>query len=88
MKHMDSKLFEEVLYLLDELAQDTTVPKNVRKTAQDSKTRLQNDKESLDIRCATAVSLLDDMANDPNVPSHGRAALYTVISRLEALAKS
>ena len=30
---MDSKLFEEVLYLLDELAQDTTVPKNVRKTA-------------------------------------------------------
>lgn len=85
---MDQKLYEEVLYLLDELGQDTTVPKNVRKSAADSVTRLSKENESLDIKCATAISMLDDMANDPNVPAHGRAALYTVISKLEALAKS
>ena len=85
---MDQKLYDEVLYLLDELGQDTTVPRNVRKSATGSISRLGNLKESLDIKCATAVSLLDEMANDPNVPAHGRAALYTVISKLEALAKS
>ncbi len=85
---MDQKLYEEVIYLLDEMGQDTTVPKNVRKSATDSMSRLGNEKESLDIKCATAVSLLDEMANDPNVPAHGRAALYTIISKLEALAKS
>lgn len=85
---MDQKLYEEVLYLLDELGQDTTVPKNVRKNATDSISRLSNQNESLDIKCATAISLLDEMTNDPNVPAHGRAALYTVISKLEALAKS
>lgn len=85
---MDQKLYEEVLYLLDELGQDTTVPKNVRKSAADSVTKMSNQNESLDLKCATAVSMLDEMANDPNVPAHGRAALYTVISKLEALAKS
>ncbi|HLH86758.1 MAG TPA: UPF0147 family protein [Thermoplasmataceae archaeon] len=85
---MDQKLYDEVMYLLDELAQDTTIPKNVRKTATDSKARLMKESERFDVRCASAVSLLDDMANDPNVPAHGRAALYTVISKLEALAKS
>jgi uncharacterized protein (UPF0147 family) len=85
---MDQKLYDEVNYLLDELAQDTSVPRNVRKSATDSKTRLSNGRESLDLRCAGAVSTLDEMANDPNVPSHGRAALYTIISKLEALAKS
>lgn len=85
---MDKNLYDEVLYLLDDLSQDTSVPKNVRKSATDSKTRLVNEAESLDLRCATAVSILDEMANDPNVPAHGRASLYTIISKLEALAKS
>lgn len=85
---MDQKMYDEVLYLLDELSQDTSVPKNVRKSASDSKQRLGMEEESLDLRCATAVSMLDEMANDPNVPAHGRASLYTIISKLEALAKS
>ena len=30
---MDTKLYDEIVYLLDELAQDNTIPKNVRKHA-------------------------------------------------------
>jgi uncharacterized protein (UPF0147 family) len=87
-ENMDTRLYEEIIYLLDEMSQDVTIPKNVRKSAIDSKTRLNNQKDRFDLRCATAASILDDMANDPNVPAHGRTALYTVISKLEALAKS
>ncbi|MCL6015273.1 MAG: UPF0147 family protein [Candidatus Thermoplasmatota archaeon] len=85
---MDSNLFNEVMYLLEEMSLDTSVPKNVRKNAADARTKLENQKTSLDIRCATAISMLDEISNDPNVPSHGRASLYTIISKLEALAKS
>jgi Uncharacterized protein conserved in archaea len=85
---MDSMLYNEVMYLLEELSQDSSVPKNVRKNAQEARTKLENQKTSLDIRCATAISMLDDISNDPNVPSHGREALYTIISKLEALAKN
>lgn len=85
---MDDKMLEEVVYLLDELSQDTSVPKNVRKTATDSRGALGKEGDSMDLRCATAVSMLDEIANDPNVPAHGRASLYTIISKLEALAKT
>ncbi|KAA8923490.1 MAG: UPF0147 family protein [Thermoplasma sp.] len=88
MVRVDQNLFNEVMYLLDELSQDITVPKNVRKVAQDSKVKLSQENESLDLRCATVLSMLDEMANDPNVPAHGRTDLYTIISKLEALSKS
>ena len=85
---MDNKLYSELIYLLEELSQDTSVPKNVRKSSTDARNKLSDAKVTLDLRCATAISMLDEIANDPNVPSHGRAALYTIISKLEALSKS
>lgn len=86
--NMDQKLYEEVLYLMDEISNDTSVPRNIRKIAQDSKVRMEKKEESLDLRCARVISMMDDLTNDPNVPAHGRTFLYTIISKLEALAKS
>lgn len=85
---MDENLFNEVLALMDELEDDSSIPRNVRKTSSDAKEKMKDNKESLDLRCATVISQLDDISNDPNVPSHGRAAIYTIISKLEALSKS
>ena len=85
---MNQNLYNEVILLLEELSQDVSVPKNVRKVALDSKAKLSVQKESLDLRCAKVISTLDDLTNDPNVPPVGRTSLYTIISKLEALAKS
>ena len=85
---MDERLYGEVLALMDDLAEDTSIPRNIRKMSSDSKEKMLNGKESLDLRCATVISELDDISNDPNVPSHGRAAIYTIISKLESLSKS
>jgi uncharacterized protein (UPF0147 family) len=85
---MDENLFNEVMALMDDLEDDSSMPRNVRKTSSEAKEKMKEDKESLDLRCATVISELDDISNDPNVPSHGRAAIYTIISKLEALSKS
>ncbi len=85
---MDEGLYNEVLALMDDLAEDTSIPRNIRKMSSDSKEKMLDEKESLDLRCATVISELDDITNDPNVPSHGRAAIYTIISKLESLSKS
>lgn len=85
---MDKNLYSEVLALMDDLSEDTSIPRNIRKMSSDSKEKLLDEKESLDLRCATVISELDDISNDPNVPSHGRAAIYTIISKLESLSKS
>lgn len=83
---MDSKAkIQQITEVLDTLAEDTTVPRNIRKYSKDAKEMLLNEKEPLDFRSASATFLLDDMANDPNVPLHARTLIWNIMSQLETL---
>ena len=70
---------------LDELADDSSVPRNIRKGAKSAKGELAKPRVALDMRIASAVYVLDDLANDPNLPTHGRTAIWSIISSLESL---
>ena len=70
---------------LTELADDNSVPRNVRRGAQSARDALGKSKVALDVRVASAVYALDDLANDPNLPTHGRTAIWSIISQLESL---
>ena len=41
------------------------------------------EEEAVDVRIASAISKLDEMANDPNIPLHGRTLIWNIISQLE-----
>lgn len=79
---------KQVLDILDNLAEDTSVPRNIRKGATDAKGRLQDTKDAMDVRATSAIIILDDLANDPNIPLHGRTLIWNVISQLEVLSQS
>jgi uncharacterized protein (UPF0147 family) len=70
---------------LTELADDSSVPRNVRRGAQSAREALGKPQVALDVRVASAVYVLDDLANDPNLPTHGRTAIWSIISQLESL---
>jgi len=70
---------------LGQLADDLSVPRNVRRGAQSAKDELTKPRVALDVRIASAVYVLDDLANDPNLPTHGRTAIWSIISNLESL---
>jgi uncharacterized protein (UPF0147 family) len=76
---------KHVLDILDNLAEDTSVPRNIRKGATDAKSRLMDTKNAMDVRATSAIIILDDLANDPNIPLHGRTLIWNVISQLEVL---
>ena len=78
----------QVIDVLDQLSEDTSVPRNIRRGATEAKTRLNQEGEAMDVRVAGAMGKLDDLANDPNIPMHGRTVIYRVISELENLLKS
>jgi uncharacterized protein (UPF0147 family) len=42
--------------------------------------------DPIDLRVASASSMLDELANDPNIPLHGRTLIWNIMSRLEELA--
>ncbi len=74
-----------VLELLQELTQDTSLPRNLRRGIQGALEALNKETVAVDVRVASAVGILDDLANDSNLPVHGRTSLWSVISRLESL---
>ncbi len=77
---------EQVCDGLDMLNEDNSIPRNIRRGAEEVKTTLLKDSEPLDVRVATASSRLDEMANDPNIPLHGRTLIWNIMSILEELA--
>ena len=79
------KKLEQVATILDMLTEDTSVPRNIRKGAKDSKERLFDEREALDLRCASVVSVLEDLSNDPNIPLHGRTLIWNATSILESI---
>ncbi len=81
----DNKI-EQVCDGLDMLQEDNSIPRNIRKGAGEVKKTLLNENDPLDVRVSTATGHLDEMANDPNIPLHGRTLIWNIMSRLEEIA--
>ncbi len=83
---MNSKdQLQHILDYLDNLTEDTSVPRNIRRGASEAKNILENKEQPLDVRKASAIFLLDELANDPNIPLHGRTTIWNLINQLETL---
>lgn len=75
----------QILEVLDQLEGDTSVPRNIRRGATSAKDLLLNSTDALDVRTASAIFILDELANDPNIPLHGRTLIWNIISQLETV---
>lgn len=73
---------KQIVEVLVQLSEDTSVPRNIRRGAKESKDLLLNTKEALDVRTASASLILDELANDPNIPLHGRTLIWNIINML------
>ncbi|MEE8198880.1 MAG: UPF0147 family protein [Thermoplasmata archaeon] len=80
----DQKL-KQVLDGLGQLAEDTSVPRNIRRGALNARELLLKEEDALDVRAASVIFILDELANDPNIPLHGRTLIWNVISQLETV---
>jgi uncharacterized protein len=80
----DAKLAKATVNL-NQIADSNLTPRNIRKIVKDSITMLQDQKQSLAVRAANAISLLDDVAQDPNMPSFARVTLWSAVSELESI---
>ncbi len=83
---MPDDIIAQVCDGLDMLNEDSSIPRNIRRGAEEIKTALLRNSDPLDVRVASATSRLDELANDPNIPLHGRTLIWNIMSRLEELA--
>jgi uncharacterized protein (UPF0147 family) len=80
----DARLKKAVM-VLTQIADSNITPRNIRKTVKDSITMLGDTKQSLAVRAANAISLLDEVGQDPNMPSFARVTLWSAVSELESI---
>lgn len=74
---------------LGELAGDSSVPRNIRRGANEAATQwLLNRSKPVDVRVFSAIKILDDLADDPNIPMHARTMIYNIITQLEMVNRS
>ena len=70
---------------LNQIVDSNITPRNIRKIVKDSILMLQDQKQSMAVRAANAISLLDEIAQDPNMPSFARVTLWSAVSELESI---
>jgi len=70
---------------LKQIADSNTTPRNIRKVVKDSMIVLQDTELSIGVRAANVISMLDDVAQDPNMPSFARVTLWSAVSTLESI---
>jgi uncharacterized protein (UPF0147 family) len=76
---------KQALEVLNEVSQDTTTPRNIRRAAKNAIDALQTTEYSLGVRASNAIAILDDISQDPNMPPYTRVKLWNVMSFLEAI---
>ena len=76
---------EEAMNMLGMVSEDTTTPRNIRTAAKQSISSLQLVDNTPAVRAANAISVLDEILQDPNMPPYTRVKLWNVMSLLEAI---
>ncbi|MCD6459025.1 MAG: hypothetical protein DRJ55_03615 [Thermoprotei archaeon] len=75
--------FKQASILLQRVAEDPGVPRNIRRAASEAIKILQRKELSMGLRAANAISVLDEVSQDPNMPLFARTAIWQAISLLE-----
>lgn len=78
-------VIKQCVEVLERIMSDDTVPRNIRRSAESVKSTLLNEQDSEAIRAASAISVLDEISNDPNIPLHTRTLIWNVASQLETI---
>lgn len=82
---MTNEIFQEVSEILNYIMENNTVPRNIRRAAEESNNILMNEDEDETIRASSVIVILDDISNDPNIPVHARTLIWEILSKLESL---
>ena len=76
--------FEAIVAALQEIAGDTTLPKNVRNTVTSAMTMLGTQEEPR-TKANKALQHLESLSEESNVESFTRSQLYNIVSMLETV---
>jgi len=86
MSEETQEKLKHVLQVLKMISEDTSVPRNIRRAANESIDAIETDKvDSAAVKASNAISILDEISQDPNCPLHARTRIWNAVSILETI---
>ena len=84
-KEQNLEFLNNSLSTLNQIATNPSTPKNIRKDITNIIEELKSGEYSVSVRAANTISSLDDVTQDPNMPSYVRTSLWQAVSTLESI---
>ena len=84
-KEQNQKSLYDAITTLKQVSMNFSTPKTIRKSITDLANELTNDNNTISVRAANAISTLDEITQDPNLPSHVRVNIWQAVSILERI---
>ncbi|MFH1642438.1 MAG: UPF0147 family protein [Nanoarchaeota archaeon] len=81
---MTSESLGSIIDALEELNEDTTVPKNIKIKLEKIFNILKENNET-SIKLNKALHLLDEISDDPNINSFTRTQIWNLVSMIEKI---
>ncbi|MBI4344462.1 MAG: UPF0147 family protein [Euryarchaeota archaeon] len=81
----ENKKLLQIVEVLNQVIEDTSVPRNIRRSAEEARNTLLNEKEEIGVRVGSAIYILEEISNDRNLPTHARTLIWNVSSELETV---
>ena len=80
-------MFENIISFIEQVANDRSVPRNIRAKCEESISILNDKSQEEAIRINTVISTMDEISNDPNIPTYTRTQIWNIVSALESMQK-
>jgi len=75
---------QQISGMIEDLVNDTSIPKNIRRALSEAKTRLDSGDEK-SVKVSAAIYVIESITEDINMPAHARTQIWAIMSALETL---
>jgi len=76
---------EEAVKILNTIANNRQIPRNIRRTAEETINLLHDESLTPATRAASAIQAIENMAYDPNMPLFARMWVWKAVALLEVI---
>lgn len=84
-ENQNKEALKESMQTLEQIVSSNSTPRTIKKSVTDLINTLKGEEDSISVRAANAISMLDDITQDPNIPSYVRVTLWQAVSKLESI---
>ncbi len=79
---IDEARVHELVSMMDNVIEDSSVPKNIRRAVTEARDKLKSTGD-VKVRLSSAIYSIEAISEDINMPMHARTQIWTIFSALE-----